>query len=118
MLNVGEIMPHCIIEHSAEICAQQLIDAVHQGALKSDLFEAKGSDIKVRALPYKNFKTGSVTLNFIHVTLKILSGRNNQQKKQLTTIVLAHIKELSLTGCSISVEVVDIDKDSYAKFIS
>jgi 5-carboxymethyl-2-hydroxymuconate isomerase len=50
--------------------------------------------------------------------LKILSGRNNQQKKQLTTIVLAHIKELSLTGCSISVEVVDIDKDSYAKFIS
>ena len=74
-------MSHCIIEHSAEICVQQLIDAVHHGTLKSDLFEPKGSEIKVRALPYKNSKTGNVSLSFIHVILKILSGRNNQQKK-------------------------------------
>jgi 5-carboxymethyl-2-hydroxymuconate isomerase len=60
-------MPHCIIEHSAEICAQQLIDAVHHGALKSNLFEPKGSETKVRVLPYKNFKTGNVSLNFKHV---------------------------------------------------
>lgn len=110
-------MPHCVIEHSAEIDGEALVFLVYKGALESSLFEAEGSDIKVRAVPYSNFKTGNVDINFVHVALKILSGRNVTQKTKLTHLVLAQLKTLQITNCSISVEVIDIDRDSYAKVI-
>ncbi|MBW8183369.1 5-carboxymethyl-2-hydroxymuconate Delta-isomerase [Shewanella nanhaiensis] len=110
-------MPHCVIEHSENIEGDLLIACVYQGALASNLFEAEGSDIKVRALPYANYQTGNVELKFVHVTLKILSGRNLEQKSRLTELVLAQLKKLQMTDCSISVEVADIERDSYAKVI-
>ena len=45
-------MPHCIIEYSHDVADQVAIDdligAVHQGAMDSELFEAY--DIKTRAV--------------------------------------------------------------------
>ena len=110
-------MPHCIIEHSTEIEGSTLIPLVHGGALESELFDPEGSDIKVRAIPYLNYQTGSVDINFIHVTLKVLSGRNLKQKSKLSHLVLEKLKTLSMSKCSISVEVVDIERDSYAKVV-
>ncbi len=110
-------MPHCVIEHSENIDSDILITAVYQGALSSKLFEAQGSDIKVRAIAFKNYQTGNVDLSFIHVGLKILSGRNIEQKSQLSNLVLNELERLTLTACSISVEVIDIDRASYAKII-
>jgi 5-carboxymethyl-2-hydroxymuconate isomerase len=110
-------MPHCVIEHSASIDGTTLVTLVHKGALTSNLFEAEGSDIKVRALAFDTYQTGSVDINFIHVTLNILSGRNLEQKSMLSQLVLEQLKSLSLIGCSISVEVADIDRASYAKVI-
>jgi 5-carboxymethyl-2-hydroxymuconate isomerase len=110
-------VPHCVIEHSANVDGKSLVSLVHKGALASNLFEAKGSDIKVRALSYSNFQTGNVDLDFVHVTLKILSGRNVEQKSILTQLVLEQLKTLHLINCSISVEVVDIDSASYTKVI-
>ena len=110
-------MPHCVIEHSANIDGNTLIPLVHKGALESNLFQAEGSDIKIRALSYSNYQTGSVDINFVHVTLKILSGRNAQQKSMLTQLVLEQLKTLSMINCSISVELADIDRANYAKVI-
>ena len=110
-------MPNCIVEHSAEIDGAALVPLVHRGALESKLFESEGSDIKVRAIPYSNYQTGSVNINFVHVTLKILSGRNLDQKSNLSRLVLENIEGLLSSDCSISVEVVDIDRDSYAKVV-
>lgn len=110
-------MPHCVIEHSANIEGELLVPLVYKGALVSNLFEAEGSDIKVRALSFTNYQTGNVELNFVHVTLKILSGRNLEQKSRLTQLVLEQLKTLQMTDCSISVEVTDIDRASYAKVI-
>ena len=110
-------MPNCIVEHSAEIDGATLVPLVHRGALESKLFESEGSDIKVRAIPYSNYQTGSVNINFVHVTLKILSGRNLDQKSNLSRLVLENIEGLLSSDCSISVEVVDIDRDSYAKVV-
>ena len=110
-------MPHCIIEHSAKIDGETLVSSVYEGALESNLFEPEGSDIKVRAVPYSNFKTGNVDINFVHVTLKILSGRSVTQKTNLTHLVLEQLQTLQITNCSISVEVADIDRASYAKVI-
>lgn len=111
-------MPHCIIEHSIEIDGNILIPLVHSGAIESGLFEPEGSDIKVRAIAYSNYQTGSVDINFIHVTLKILSGRDLKQKSKLTHLVLQKLETLSMTNCSISVDVEDIERDSYAKVIT
>lgn len=110
-------MPHCVIEHSASIDGKTLLPLVYKGALASNLFEAKGSDIKVRALPYDDYKTGSVDIEFVHVTLKILAGRTIEQKSILSHLVLEQLKTLSMTNCSISVEIMDIDRSSYSKII-
>lgn len=110
-------MPHCIIEHSSNIDGSDLVSLVHQGAVTSELFSTEGSDIKVRATPYATYKTGSVEISFVHVTLRILSGRNLEQKSALTNLVLESLKTRIEKDCSISVEVVDIDTESYAKSI-
>jgi len=111
-------MPHCIVEHSAELAAETLIAQVFSGAFGSGLFEADGADIKVRTVAYSHYCTGPRKSAFVHVALKILSGRTLAQKQHLSAIVLAHLRQLDIADCSLTVEVVDIDRASYAKWVS
>jgi len=110
-------MPHCIIEHSADLDGELLVDTVFSGALASNLFEADGSDIKVRAQGYNSYCTGGKKSGFIHVTLKILSGRTAAQKADLSETVLSRLALLDTAGKSVSVEVVDIDRTCYRKLL-
>ena len=110
-------MPHCIIEHSSTINGKDLIPLVFQGALKTRLFSADGNDIKVRTQSFIDYQTGNTPSDFIHVVLKILSGRNADEKLRLSTLVLEEICSLNLSNCSITVEVVDIDRSSYSKVV-
>ncbi len=116
-------MPHCIIEHSSSLDSKALMPLVFNASLASSLFEKDGSDIKVRAIPFTQYQTGAfqsdvAQVAFIHVTLKILSGRNTEQKLVLSKLVLSSLERLVLKACSISVEVVDIDRTSYAKLVT
>lgn len=61
---------------------------VFSGALKSALFEADGRDIKVRAISDQIYLTGTEKADFVHVVLKILSGRTSAQKQSLAQSVL------------------------------
>ncbi len=112
-------MPHCIIEYSNEIEKSiepmQLINAVYQGALKSDLFE--DDDIKTRSIAFDNYQSGSIKKAFVHVTVKILSGRKLEQKKTLSNSILAQLKTIDFPPTLLTVEVVEIEKDSYAKVV-
>lgn len=108
-------MPHCIIEHSPAISASQVNQLVYQGALASQLFEPDGSDIKVRSLAYEHYQTGVNKEDFVHVTLRILSGRSATDKLDLSKAVMSKLNNLSLEKGSITVEIVDIDRDSYSK---
>lgn len=110
-------MPHCIAEHSSNIDGSILLEALFNGALKSELFEADGRDIKVRATPYNHYQVGTGPIDFIHVQLKILSGRTSQQKSALSQSVLTEIALLVSQPCSITVEVTDIDRSCYAKLM-
>jgi 5-carboxymethyl-2-hydroxymuconate isomerase len=115
-------MPHCIIEHSSSLDCNALMPLVFNASLASSLFEKDGSDIKVRAIPFTQFQTGALQNDvdqaaFIHVTVKILSGRNTEQKRALSKLVLSSIETLALKACSISVEIVDIDSTSYVKLV-
>ena len=111
-------MPHCIIEHSVSLDSNILMPLVFSAALSSGLFDADGRDIKVRALPYHSYLTGPIKSDFVHIILKILSGRSEEQKQMLSQIVLAKINTLMLKNCSLTIEVVDMDRTSYAKCVS
>lgn len=110
-------MPHCIIECSATLDGDMLTSKVYQGTLDSMLFEPDGSDIKVRALAYHSYIVGGFKSDFVHVTVKILSGRSLLQKTVLSKSIQTKLSELDLVSCSITVEVVDIERASYLKWL-
>lgn len=110
-------MPHCIIDYSPEVAGQididALIEAVHQGAMESDLFPEY--DIKTRALAYPHHRTGQTRDSFVHVALHLLSGRSDAQKSMLSECVLGRIEPLLPSVVSVSVEILDIQRESYRK---
>lgn len=108
-------MPHCVIEYSDTLDAKPILTAVFDGALQSGLFEPGGADIKVRAQSYQQHISGAEHRDFIHVQLRILSGRNLEQKQHLSQCVLDKLLQLGQVSCSHTVEVIDIDRASYAK---
>ncbi|MBU2427616.1 MAG: 5-carboxymethyl-2-hydroxymuconate Delta-isomerase [Gammaproteobacteria bacterium] len=110
-------MPHCVIEHSANLDSHDVVQKVFAAAVKSELFAADGSDIKVRALSYQHYLTGNSQADFIHVTMRILSGRSPAQKAHLSQTVVDSLSGLLMAEMSISVEVVDIERESYCKII-
>ncbi|MBN7819974.1 5-carboxymethyl-2-hydroxymuconate Delta-isomerase [Bowmanella yangjiangensis] len=110
-------MPHCIVEYSkaleARIMPESLLQAVYQGAVDSDLFTP--SAIKSRAIACDYYLVGDQVADFIHISLRILSGRTDEQKSRLSSAVLARVMALNLSQLSLSVEVLDIHTESYAK---
>ena len=109
-------MPHCIIEYSKNLEAAQLIDAVYQGARKSKLFE--DDDIKSRTMEFDHYQSGSTKNSFVHVTTKILSGRNLEQRSMLSRLILSELESLSIQSTSLTVEVVEMERTSYAKVVT
>jgi len=119
-------LPHCIIEYSQELAQEVdvnlLMKATFQGAEQSALFTA--NDIKVRAIAYDHFyseiieKLNNSQQRFIHVCCKILSGRTLEQKNNLSKTILSALTCLNINSVSISVEIFDIERESYNKLIS
>jgi 5-carboxymethyl-2-hydroxymuconate isomerase len=111
------VMPHFIVEYASslqhKVTLPELQQAVWQGAAGSGLFT--GPDIKIRLLPYDHYQVGTERTDFIHITARILTGRSAEQRQQLAAMVLAQLVALALTAVSLTVEVVEIEKQSYAK---
>ncbi|PYF84016.1 MULTISPECIES: 5-carboxymethyl-2-hydroxymuconate Delta-isomerase [Marinomonas] len=110
-------MPHCIVEYSQnleqEVPPADLLEAVKDACIASTLFSVE--DIKLRSCPYKNFLTGGQEDAFVHVTLKVLSGRTVEQRKQLSHLVLEALTQFPLKNVSFSVEVSEMETDTYVK---
>ena len=110
-------MPHCIIDYSAEIAEDvdidELMEAVHLGAMDSDLFPEY--DIKTRAQAFRFHRTGQTRDSFVHVAVHLLSGRSDEQKAKLSEGVLARIEPMLPRVVSVGVEIVDIHRASYRK---
>lgn len=110
-------MPHCIIEYSDNLLKTikpaQLLDAVYQGALASDLFGA--ADIKTRAVAFTDCRTENKPAGFIHITARILSGRTLAQRVALSQAILSELTGLGLADITLTAEVVEMERDSYAK---
>ncbi len=110
-------MPQCIIEHSPDFESDQLVREVFTAALNSTLCEPDGKDIKVRALSFRSYLTGPENSAFIHVVLKIQSGRTLEQRSDLSGSVVAQLRTLGFSGISITAEVVEMERGSYCKMV-
>lgn len=112
-------MPHLIIEFSDEPAIaermESVVAAIHRAAAETGLFDE--SHIRVRAHPVSHYCVGGQANPFIHVQCRIHSGRNDEQKQQLSGAVLAGIRGYELPVKSISVEVVEMERASYAKWV-
>ena len=108
-------MPHCIIEYSSDIDVDPslLISAVFQGALKSGIFEE--NHIKTRTISYDHYQTGALKESFIHISARILSGRTPEQRSMLSQTILVELEKLGLRSLTMTVDVIDMDKDTYSK---
>ena len=112
-------MPHLVIEYPQDrlevVQVEGLLDAVNDAAVATELF--KVSHIRVRAIPQAHYRAGGRKEPFIHVQCRIHAGRTEEQKKQLSEAVLGAIREQGLAVKVITVEVLEMDGASYAKWV-
>ncbi|MBS9778200.1 MAG: 5-carboxymethyl-2-hydroxymuconate Delta-isomerase [Gammaproteobacteria bacterium] len=110
-------MPHCIIEYAkpleSHIESKTILQTVHQTVSQSSLFEPQ--NVRSRISAYEAFVLGAEQDNFIHITIKILQGRSDEQKAKLTKQVIDAMSTLTLSNVAISCECVDIHNASYQR---
>ena len=59
--------------------------------------------------------SGTIRQNFVHVTARIFSGRNMEQRNKLAQSILDQLNELFSSEISLTAEVCEIEKSSYIK---
>lgn len=116
-------MPHLTIEYSSNLSTaitDALLRAVNHALFGTGQFEE--TDIKSRALAFDCFAIGTSDSprGFVAARLAILSGRSAEIKREIADVLLAALESAIAAGAmelQISVEIVDVDRDSYAKAV-
>lgn len=111
-------MPHCILEMSSTISAQldcqAVLEDVHHVLVESGEFNAE--DIKVRLFVSELELVGGRENEYVHVTLKLLSGRDITIKHQLSqTLYETLFNWVGDDSVSLSVDIRDMDRGCYRK---
>jgi len=116
-------MPHLNLEYSdnlADLNVDLLLMRLNHTLVGSGQF-ADELDIKSRAQAFAHYRVGTAPVEraFAHVRLAILSGRSPEVKKQLSASLLEVLREAIAARAGVDiqlcVEVLDIDRGSYAK---
>ncbi|HRW29938.1 MAG: 5-carboxymethyl-2-hydroxymuconate Delta-isomerase [Alphaproteobacteria bacterium] len=113
-------MPHCVIEYTRDIEKKidisELLETAFDAVLTSGHFDR--ASIKARAIGFDIFKSGQSRDDYIHVKLRILSGRTADEKKFLSDHLIAAIGPHIGNTKSLTVEIIDMDRGSYGKLIA
>jgi 5-carboxymethyl-2-hydroxymuconate isomerase len=120
-------MPHCILEYTDNITDQlrwtDIFKEIH--TILTTTGEWNNADIKSRAIELNNYYIGDGAPNqaFVSLCIQILSGRSDSLKKSVSENCLkALANHFPLTfkdlQTSITVQVVDIHKQSYCRRIT
>lgn len=111
-------MPHIIIEYTDGLATnaqiESMLDALHTSIVTTQLFAA--THIRIRAQLLRHHRCGGIKRHFIHAQLRIHAGRNSEQKRILSSAVLATLCDQQWPAEVITVEVVEMERESYAKF--
>ncbi|MDW5417186.1 5-carboxymethyl-2-hydroxymuconate Delta-isomerase [Iodobacter sp. CM08] len=112
-------MPHLNLEYSNNLSlnAQAALLQLNTALIESGHFIE--DEIQSRAIGFDDFLIGNVGEGraFIHIKLRMLSGRSAEIKKSLSdallnAIQIDHPNQLSI---QIRTEIIDIDRESYGK---
>lgn len=114
-------MPHLTIEYSSNLATAitpAVLRTLNHALLGTGQFEE--ADIKSRALAFDCVAIGTTDSprGFVAARLAILSGRSSEIKRYVANVLLEALGSLITASgleLQISVEIVDIDRDSYAK---
>jgi 5-carboxymethyl-2-hydroxymuconate isomerase len=112
-------MPHAVLEYSANIApsvrTSGIVADIHRIMLDCGLFTP--DSIKTRAYSTDMFHVGQLAEegSFAHVTIALLAGRIVEQRKMLSDNMLALLKASLPHADSLTVEIREMDKDTYGK---
>lgn len=119
-------MPHLIIEHSINIKPQSI--SVLEKQIQNLMGEVEGNfdpdQCKCRSFAFDNYFVGKfdqTESSFIHITLKVLSGRSVEVRKNLAQKILHLVQQfysdlnISNKRCDISVDTVEMERETYQK---
>ena len=120
-------MPHVVLEYSGNVLEKvefnDFFKKLHSLIIENGPFKLK--NIKSRAVRRQNFyvANGNESNAFIHLTLSILTGRELKLKQTLGEKILSFLKQefarsYEEMSCSISVEIKELDRDTYSKATS
>ncbi len=109
-------MPHIIIEYSKNLESQADVSALVHGL--HDVLAAQGIDkarIKSRAVAVNHAVVGDKGADGVmaHTTLLLLEGRDVATKKQYGDALYKVMQDSAPEGCSLTLEIRDMIKDTY-----
>ncbi len=111
-------MPHIIVEYARQALNEQqvihVLDTIHAAVVDSGLFDA--SHIKTRAYPFYLMTLAGGSEPYIHIQVRIKSGRDAANKKHLAEVIMSSLMLLDIDASVVTLEVIDMDRDSYTKF--
>ncbi|WP_027348603.1 5-carboxymethyl-2-hydroxymuconate Delta-isomerase [Halotalea alkalilenta] len=110
-------MPHCVIEYSQtqppRFDPAVLVELAHRAMLDAGLFAPEA--IKTRAIGYAEQRLGLEGYDFIHLQLRILDGRSLEQRRALAEHMVEALAAEAGARCSVTCEVIEMERASYAK---
>ncbi|WP_439437336.1 5-carboxymethyl-2-hydroxymuconate Delta-isomerase [Salinivibrio costicola] len=117
----SETMPHLVMEYTDALAERvnidQLVDDLHQAAIATDCFDPDA--LKSRAVPCAVWRVGAQADRgeFVHVEFRLLAGRSDQQKQQISNALTGPLRDHAGHVTSLTVEVRDMDTTSYRKWV-
>jgi 5-carboxymethyl-2-hydroxymuconate isomerase len=111
------MMPHIIIEYSENLSADLDISALtHElhGALNG-MYNVTQDRLKTRAIRLDDFLVGThgTSGKMIHITLKLMTGRTTEARKEMGGILASVTKKYIPAETALTVEIVELDKETY-----
>ncbi|QMT31487.1 MULTISPECIES: 5-carboxymethyl-2-hydroxymuconate Delta-isomerase [Alysiella] len=115
-------MPHLLVEYANNIALplDETLNALHETLVQSGQFDPQ--DIKIRAQSHADYRVGGTKASgFVHLTLHLMAGRKAEIKAELSQnlaqTIAAKLPEYTPTGTQITVQMQDIERESYHKII-
>lgn len=112
-------MPHLIIEYGGVVLPQETLAELHRTLLDSGLFAE--DDIKIRLHPFSEGGCsvgGAAGQGFVHLELRLLEGRGQAQRTQLSRTLADTVARLlhgKADKLQISVELREMAQAAYTK---
>lgn len=110
-------MPYFILECSEELLVHHSIETIlkylHQVANHTELFEE--SDIQVRISPFKTYIVGNKKQPFIHVFAHIMAGKTDDEKANLSKMMIKRLAMMFPGVEHITMNVTEIAQEGYCE---